>query len=54
MTTALFLLRCSEIGLSMGDLDLLDIVMVYDMFVEHDNDSAEWKQIATQADMDRF
>lgn len=54
MTTALFLLRCAEIGLSMVDLELLDVGMVYDMFVEHDNDSYEWKQIATQHDMDTF
>lgn len=54
MTTALFLLRCTELGIAMGDLDYLDVGMVYDMFTEHDNDSAEWRQIATQRDMDNF
>lgn len=54
MTTALFLLRCLEIGLRIGDLDLLDVGMVYDMFIEHSNDTADWKQIATQSDMDNF
>lgn len=54
MTTALFLLRCTEIGLSLADLELLDIGMVYDMFTEHGNDSYEWKQLATQRDMDNF
>lgn len=54
MTTALFLLRCTEIGLSMSDLDELDMGMVYDMFIEHSNDSADYPTIATQADMDRL
>ncbi len=34
MTTALFLLRSVEIGISVGDLDLLTIVMVLDMWTE--------------------
>lgn len=53
-TTALFLLRCAEIGLSMQDLEDLDLGMVYDMFTEKANDSYEWKQLATQDDFDRF
>lgn len=53
-TTALFLLRCAEMGLSMDDLESLDVGMVYDMFTERANDSVEWKQLATQDDMDRF
>lgn len=54
MTTGLFLLRCTEIGLSMADLDLLDYGMVYDLLIEHANDSAEYDVVATQADFDRF
>jgi hypothetical protein len=53
-TTALFLLRCAELGLSMEDLESLDIGMVYDMFTERANYSYEWKQLATQDDFDRF
>ena len=54
LTTALFLLRCVEIGLSMDDLEELDLGMVYDLFTEKANDSYEWKELATQADFDKF
>jgi hypothetical protein len=53
-TTALFLLRCTEIGLSMEDLDHLDMGMVTDMFTEKANDSETYPYIATQEDMDKF
>ena len=54
MNTALFLLRCTELGLSMNDLDLLTIGMVNDMFVEKSNDEYDWKEIASQTDFDKF
>lgn len=54
MTTALFLLRCTEVGLSMSDLDDLTVGMVNDMFVEKSNDSYDWKELATQEDFDKF
>lgn len=54
MTTALFLLRCCEVGLSMSDLDDLSVGMVNDMFVEKSNDDYDWKIIATQDDFDKF
>lgn len=54
MTTALFLLRCTELGLSMSDLEDLSVGMVNDMFVEKSNDDYDWKQIATQDDFDKF
>jgi hypothetical protein len=54
MTTALFLLRCLEVGLSIKDMDELTVGMVNDMFIEKNNDSYEWKEIASQEDMDRF
>lgn len=54
MTTALFVLRCLQIGLRLPDLDLIDEGMAYDMMVESGNDSAEYKVIATQEDMNRF
>ena len=38
-----------------GDLDLLTIGMVNDMFVESRNDEYKgWRQVATQEDFDRF
>lgn len=54
MSTALFLLRCVEVGLSMADLEDLSVGMVNDMFIEKMNDDCDWKQIATQDDFDRF
>lgn len=52
-------MRCTQIGLSMSDLDLLDVGMVYDMIIESDNDTADEAsedtvRMATQADFDRF
>lgn len=38
MTTALFMLRCVQVGLSIRDLDLLTIGMVNEMFIESRND----------------
>lgn len=53
--TALFLLRCVQLGLSISDLELLEIGMVYDMYTEAANDDWNgWCQKATQADFDRF
>jgi len=54
MSTALFLLRCTEVGLSMNDLDELSVGMVNDMFVEKSNDNYDWKEIASQEDFDKF
>lgn len=54
MTTALFMLRCVELGLSIADLDLLTIGSVNDMFLEKSRDSMEWREQATQGDMDKF
>ena len=54
MTTALFMLRCVELGPSIADLDLLTIGSVNDMFMEKSRDSIEWRQEASQADMDRL
>jgi hypothetical protein len=38
----------------MSDLDELDMGMVFDKFIEHSNESADYPIIATQADMDRL
>ena len=55
MTTALFLLRAIQLGISIRDLDLLTIGLVNDMFVESCNDEYKgWKKLATQDDFDRF
>ena len=54
MTTALFMLRCVQLGLSIADLDLVTMGIVYDMINESSRDSMEWRELATQADMDRI
>ena len=54
MTTPLFLLRCLQIGLSLGDLDLVTEGMVIDMANERANDEAEWEEEAMQEDFDKF
>ena len=54
MTTALFMLRCVQLGLNIADLDLLTIGSVNDMFNESNRDKIEWREEASQADMDRI
>lgn len=54
ITTALFLLRCVQIGLSMSDLNDLTIGMIMDMAVENKNDEYDYPNKAGQADFDKF
>ena len=54
MTTALFMLRCVQLGLSIQDLDLLTIGMVAEMMIESQHDAYPYKQLASQSDMDKF
>ena len=61
MTTPLFLLRCTEVGISIRDLDLLTIGLVLDMWTEKANDNYYSKsgknsfvREASQIDMDLF
>ena len=46
MTTALFLLRCVEIGISVS--------MVLDIWTEKSNDGVKYSKVAGQAEFDRF
>lgn len=41
-------------GLTLTDLDALDLGFVMDLLTEHTNDSAEYRLLATQEDMDRL
>ncbi len=54
MTTALFLLRAAQLGLTMADLDVMTMGMVMDMCTEALNDQEDYCVIATQEDFDRF
>ena len=50
----MFLLRCVQLGLSIGELDLLTIGLVNDMYVESRNDEHKYAVVAMQKDMDLF
>ena len=54
MTTALFLLRCFQNHIRIDDLDQMDVGMVFDIFTESGNDSAEYDYVATQDDFNNF
>ena len=43
----LFLLRCTEIGISIRDLGLLTIGIVMDMWTENSNDSSKYSTTIT-------
>lgn len=54
MTTALFMLRAAQLGIPIGDLELLTIGMVTDMAIEAGNDDCAYDQLPDQEDFDRF
>ena len=54
MTTALFLLRCCQIGLQIRDLELMTVGMVTDLFIESSNDSCDYCAVAGQEEFDSF
>lgn len=54
VSTALYLLRCVQIGLHMSDLEYLTMGAVFDLFAESANDDVEYNTVATQADFDKF
>ena len=54
MTTALFMLRCVQIGLSIRDLDLLTIGLVNEMFIESQNDEVADKVYRIKAQQEDF
>lgn len=54
MTTALFTLRCKQVGFSFEELDTLSVGQIFDVFTESGNDNADYKQLATQEDFDRL
>lgn len=54
MTTPLLLLRACQIGVPIGDMHLISIGLLLDMWTEKTNDTATYERIATQEDFDRF
>lgn len=54
MTTALFLLRCKQLGFTLDELDQLSTGQIFDVFTESGNDNCEYARVATQDDFDRL
>ena len=54
MNTALYTLRCIQVGLRLPDLDHLDYGFVMDIITECSNDDYKYQQVASQADFDKF
>lgn len=54
MSTALYVLRISQVGLSINELDFFNLGDVIDIFTEAANDQTTYRQVASQADFDKF
>lgn len=56
MTTPLLLLRAVQLGVQIGEMDLLTIGTINDMYTEIQNDENQgaYSALASQDDMDRF
>lgn len=56
MTTPLLLLRAVQLGVQIGEMDLLTIGTINDMYTEMQNDEnqGDYSTLASQDDMDRF
>ena len=53
MTTPLLLLRAVQLGVQIGEMDLLTIGTINDMYTEMQNQGS-YSTLASQDDMDRF
>lgn len=56
MTTPLLLLRAVQLGVQIGEMDLLTIGTINDMYTDMQNDENQgsYSTLASQDDMDRF
>ena len=56
MTTPLLLLRAVQLGVQIGEMNLLTIGTINDMYTEMQNDENQgsYSTLASQDDMDRF
>ena len=54
MNTAIFMLRCKELGLSVDDLENIEYGLVQDMMIEKSNDRHDYPYKAEQKDYDNF
>lgn len=53
-TTALYLLRCTQLGLHYEDLEHMTVGMITDMMIERSNDEIEYPVMATAEDFRHF
>lgn len=54
MNTAVYMLRCFQMGLKMADLEELNEGFVVDMMIESANDDYDYPRIATKEDFAKF
>lgn len=54
MNTAVYFLRAKQIGLSIAELEEIEIGFVYDLVIENGNDNCEYDKKATQGDIDKL
>ncbi len=54
MTTPLLLLRAVQLGVQIGEMDLLTIGTINDMYTEMQRDEEPHEMLACQDDFDRF
>ena len=47
-------MRCIQLGLRISELDDLEYGFVMDMITEHGNDDFKYREVASQADFDKF
>lgn len=52
--TAVYMLRCLELGLHPSDLEWFSYGDIMDLLIERGNDGEKWDYKATQEDMDRL
>lgn len=54
MNTALYMLRALQVGVSVRDLEFVEVGDIFDMMTESANDGYKYRQRATQEDFDRM
>lgn len=54
INTAVWFLRAKQLGLTLEEMDEMDIGFLIDLFIESINDEYKYPQMATQADIDRL
>ena len=53
-STALYTLRCLQVGLHMADLEQLSQGEIFDIFTEAQNDKYDYQEVTDQEDYDNF